>query len=102
MLQPNFSPFPIITTNRLLLREITEKDANEIFFLRSDTNILTYLDKEPEKSVDETIAFIDRIKKGQLNNDSILWGITHKESDTVIGTICFWRMQKEHYRAEIG
>lgn len=102
MLQPNFSPFPIITTNRLLLREITEKDANEIFFLRSDANILTYLDKEPEKSVDETIAFIDRIKKGQLNNDSILWGITHKEGDTVIGTICFWRMQKEHYRAEIG
>ena len=31
-----------------------------------------------------------------------MWGITLKESDTVIGTICYWRMQKEHYRAEIG
>lgn len=102
MLQPNFSPFPIITTERLVLREITENDANEIFFLRSDANILTYLDKEPEKSVDETIAFIDRVKKGQLNNDSVLWGITYKENDSVIGTICYWRMQKEHYRAEIG
>lgn len=102
MLQPNFSPFPLITTERLVLREITTNDANEIFFLRSDKGLLTYLDKAPEKSIDETIAFIGIIKKNQKDNDGILWGITLKESNSVIGTICYWRMQKEHYRAEIG
>ena len=102
MLQLNFSPFPTIVTERLLLREVTNKDANEIFFLRSDKEVLKYLDKAPEKSVDETIDFIARIKKDMDNKDGISWGIVLKGSDIVIGTICFWQMQKEHYRAEIG
>ncbi len=102
MLQPNFSPFPTIATERLLLREITTADANEVFFLRSDAGLLTYLDKAPEKSVDETIAFLSIIKKNLEDNDGILWGITLKGSNIVIGTICYWRMQKQHYRAEIG
>lgn len=102
MLQVNFTPFPTIATERLLLRESTTNDANEIFFLRSDKAVLKYLDKIPEKSVDETVEFIGRIKKDIDNNDGITWGIALKDSDIVIGSICFWRMQKEHYRAEIG
>lgn len=102
MLQVNFSPFPTIITERLILREITAGDANEIFFLRSDAGLLKYLDKDPEQSLDETIAFLNRIKNDLDSNNGILWGITLKNSDTVVGTICYWRMQKAHYRAEIG
>jgi [ribosomal protein S5]-alanine N-acetyltransferase len=102
MLTPNFDPFPVIATSRLLLREVTVADAMPLFYLRSDAAVLKYLDKAPEKSVDETIALINQVKKNKEDGDGILWGITLKESDTVIGTICYWRMQKEHYRAEIG
>ena len=102
MLHVSFTPFPILKTDRLILRSIEIKDASEIFFLRSDANVLTYLDKAPEKSVDETIAFIGKVKSDIDNNDGILWGITLKESNAVIGTICFWRLEKAHYRAEIG
>jgi [ribosomal protein S5]-alanine N-acetyltransferase len=102
MLQVNLTPFPTLVTSRLILREITTNDANEIFFLRSDEGLLKYLDKAPERSVDETIAFIGRIKNNLTDNEGILWGITLKDSDVVIGSICFWRMQKENYRAEIG
>lgn len=102
MLQPDFHPFPQLVTDRLILREVATNDANEIFFLRSDDGLLKYLDKAPERSVDETIAFLARIKKDLDSNNGILWGITLKDSDVVIGTICYWRMQKEHYRAEIG
>ena len=32
-----------------------------------------------------------------------MWAITLKENPSkAIGSICFWRMLKEHYRAEIG
>lgn len=102
MLQPNFDPFPKIVTARLLLREVIIADATALFFLRSDAAVLKYLDKDPDKSVEETIGFINRVKKDKENNDGILWGITVKDSDTLVGTICFWRMQKEHFRAEIG
>ncbi len=102
VLELNFTPFPILSTERLLLRAITTDDANEIFFLRSDKEVLKYLDKEPAKSIDEAKEFIERIKKDQANNDGILWGITQKDNHLIIGTIGFWRMQKEHYRSEVG
>lgn len=102
MLQLNFTPFPTIVTERLLLRSITVNDVNEIFFLRSNKELLTYLDKAPEKSVEETLAFIESIQKNIENNDSILWGISLKETGIIVGTICYWRIEKQHYRAEIG
>lgn len=102
MLQLNFQPFPIIRTNRLVLRAITLLDKQEIFLLRSDKTVLQYLDKAPASSVEEAEAFIELIQKDQQNNDGILWGIALRESPVIVGSISFWRLQKEHYRAEIG
>lgn len=102
MLTVNFTPFPTIHTERLVLRDLEATDVNEIFFLRSDMDVLKYLDKEPAKSVDEAKKFIELIKENTTKNNSILWGIALKESPAIIGSICFWRIIKEHYRAEIG
>lgn len=102
MLAMNFDPFPTINTERLVLRELEATDVNEIFFLRSDMDILKYLDKEPAQSVDEAKKFIESIKENTTKNNSILWGIALTESPAIIGSICFWRIIKEHYRAEIG
>ena len=54
MLALNFTPFPELKTERLLLRKLKASDANEMFFLRSDENVLRYLGKEPEKTIAET------------------------------------------------
>jgi [ribosomal protein S5]-alanine N-acetyltransferase len=103
MLQPNFTPFPELSSDRLLLRRLTMEDAPDIFFLRSDATILQYLSKEPAANIKEAEDFITRITNDIDNNDGIMWAITLKENPAkVIGSICFWRMLKEHYRAEIG
>lgn len=102
MLQLNFSPFPVLFTERLQLRAVIAADAKEIFFLRSDKQVLRYLDKQPAKSVEEAVEFIERIQKDLQNGDGILWGIALKDNPAIIGSIGFWRMEKEHYRAEIG
>ncbi len=102
MLQVNFFPFPTIVTERLVLREVTLNDANEILFLRSDPKVLSYLDKVPAKSIDEVVDWINLVKKNKEENDGILWGIALKDDEKIIGTICYWRMEKTHYRAEIG
>jgi [ribosomal protein S5]-alanine N-acetyltransferase len=103
MLKPNFNPFPELSTERLLLRRITMEDAPEIFFLRSDQTILQFLSKEPAANIKEAEDFITRINNDIDNNDAIMWAIVLKEYPSkAIGSICFWRMLKEHYRAEIG
>ena len=102
MLTLNFDPFPLITTERLILREVDKNDANEIFFLRSDEEVLKYLDKAPAKSIEEALLFIDNITYSQKNTECITWAIVLKGSSNLIGTICLWNIQKQNYRTEIG
>ena len=103
MLEPNFTPFPELSTPRLSLRRLRPEDAPEIFFLRSDQTVMQYLSKEPIATMKEAGDFIERINQDIDKNEAILWGIVLKENpDKVIGNIGFWRMVKEHYRAELG
>ena len=103
MLEINFNPFPLLETERILLRQMTKDDAEEIFFLRSDETVLKYLNKEPAKNKAEVEEFINRINQSVVSNEAIMWGIALKENPSVcIGYICYWNIRKEHYRAEIG
>jgi ribosomal-protein-alanine N-acetyltransferase len=103
MLALNFTPFPELKTGRLLLRKLQGSDANEMFFLRSNENVLRYIGREPTKTIAEAEEFINKINKAVDENESILWGIAFlNEPSTIIGTICIWNFQKEHYRGEIG
>jgi ribosomal-protein-alanine N-acetyltransferase len=39
----------------------------------------------------------------QENNEILFWVLALQEAPgTMIGNICLWRFQKEHYRAEVG
>lgn len=102
MIQLLLQPFPILTTQRLQLRQVEETDAPEIFFLRSDSRILTYLDKAPARSDEEALQFIKMIRGLEAANESVTWGIALQGDARLIGTIGYWRLEKAHYRAEIG
>jgi ribosomal-protein-alanine N-acetyltransferase len=51
MLVLNFTPFPELKTQRLLLRKLEKTDANEMFFLRSNENVLRYLEKNQRRQL---------------------------------------------------
>ena len=102
MLTLDFSPFPVKHTERLILREIGYLDATEVYTLRSDPRVMTYLDRNPDASVEVTYQFIARLKDGQQKHDGIVWGISLKNDPKLIGTAGYWRIIREHDRAEIG
>ena len=103
MLCPNFSPFPEIQTERLLLRRMTTNDAEEILYLRSNDDVMKYIDRERTKSIEDAKSFLDKIDASLNSNNGIMWGITLKEKPgKLIGNIGYWRLIKEHYRAEVG
>ena len=103
MLAQNFTPFPELKTKRLLLRRLERSDAREMFFLRSNEDVLRHLGEEPAKTIAEAEEFIGRINKDIDESKSILWGIALINNPSVIiGTICLWNFIKEHYRSEIG
>ncbi|MEO8712220.1 MAG: GNAT family protein [Parafilimonas sp.] len=102
MLTLNFIPFPQLTTNRLLLREISKDDAADLFLLRSNKNLMQYIDRPIAKTETDALDLIKIIITALKNTDGITWAVTQKDNPKLIGTIGFWRIQKEHYRAEIG
>ena len=102
MLSLNFSPFPILKTSRLILRQLTIEDENEIFFLRSDEDVNKYVDRPKPTSLADVHNHINKLNTGIDNNESILWGITLLNNDVIIGTICLWNISKENDIAEVG
>lgn len=102
MLSVNFHPFPVLQTERCLLRQLKAEDAEEILVLRSDETIIKYLDREPATSIDEAKDFITKTDESLFANTGISWAVCFHNNSKLIGTVGLWRLIKEHYRAEIG
>ena len=98
----NFIPFPNLFTRRLILRQLSAADENEIFFLRSDENINEFTGIPIAASIDDAGKFIRKINDGIGNNEWIYWGISLKDDQKLIGTICLWNIDTATNLAEIG
>ncbi|MEO8588406.1 MAG: GNAT family N-acetyltransferase, partial [Flavobacteriales bacterium] len=102
MLVLDNSTFTTLTTNRLVLRALTPDDVEAVFALRSDPVAMRYVPRPLATSLEEAATHIATILEAQRANTSLQWAITIKGDPTMVGIMGFWRMQKEHYRAEIG
>lgn len=102
MLNPNFYPFPELETERLLLRQVQDQDADDLFILRSDQTLMRFIDRPLASSIADAQQLVQKIHDSLIQNDGITWTITLKPDPGLIGTIGFWRIEKENYRAEVG
>jgi ribosomal-protein-alanine N-acetyltransferase len=102
MLTINFTPFPNLQTERLLLRRVNENDANEIFALRSNPETMKYIPRPLVKSIDDALEHIAMIDAKIESNEGINWAITYKDNPKLIGIIGHYRIKPEHFRAEVG
>ncbi len=98
----NFKPFPVLKTERLVLRQLAGSDDNDIFALRSNDHVNKYLGRKPAKSLDDAKSFIKTINENIQRNDSIYWAITLKGTDKLIGTICLFDFSDDNLKAAIG
>lgn len=102
MVNRKFTPFPILTTERLTLRQLSTDDQQNIFALRSDEEINKYLDREPSKIIEDAINFINKVNDNIQKNNSIYWAITLRKTKTFVGTICLFDFSNEKNSCEIG
>ena len=103
MLEINFSPFPILKTQRLLLRQVNTNDAETILSLRSNDEVMKYIPRPYLKTKEEVLELIALFDDKIENGIGINWGICFLgDPEKLIGIIGHYRLKPEHYRAEVG
>ncbi|RZK55776.1 MAG: N-acetyltransferase [Pedobacter sp.] len=102
MLNRSFNPFPILKTERLILRQLEISDEQEIFVLRSDSEINKYLDRPVSSSVKDARNFINKINEFISTNVALYWAINSIANNGLIGTICLYGFSDENASCEIG
>ena len=102
MLTINFSPFPNLETERLLLRRVENNDVKEIFVLRSNPETMKYIPRPLVKTDEDALEHIAMIDTKIETNEGINWAITMKDNPKLIGVIGHYKIKPANYRAEIG
>lgn len=102
MLEVDFSEFPELETERLELRRTRINDVNELFALRSDPAVMRYIPRPLAAKPEEAAEHIRMMDEKIGCNELINWAITLKGDSRMIGTIGYYHIKPQHYRAEIG
>lgn len=98
MLNVTLTTFPILTTERLTLRHLATYDEQEIFTLRSDSEINKYLNRPISTTIDDARNFIKKVTE----SNALYWAITLSDKNILVGTICLFNFSEENNKCEIG
>lgn len=97
----DFSHFPLLTTERLLLRELRLSDAADLLLFRGDPYVQRF-NGPVYQSVEEAEASIQEAQREYEQREDIGWAVTLKEVDRAIGHFGFHSWDHYHRRAEVG
>jgi ribosomal-protein-alanine N-acetyltransferase len=96
----HFETFPLLETERLILRELRPEDAEAVFRILSDAEVVRYYDPLMTH-LEQAQRSIERHRARFENNEGIRWGITIKGEDTIVGNCGFFR-DKDNFSAALS
>jgi len=102
MLNINFNPFPVLETERLVLRNVEHRDVQEVFEIRSNADTMQYIPRPLAKTLDDAMGVINMMRGFTERNERINWAITEKGSDKLMGIIGYVNLKSDSHRGEIG
>lgn len=89
-------------TNRLLLRPLRESDADALFRIHSDPQVMRYMSTPPWPSIDKAHELIARNKEAMAVGKFIHLGLERKKGKDLIGLCQLFKLSEQCRRAEIG
>ncbi len=97
-----FDEFPELQSDRLVYREFKLSDARDLFFIRSNNEVMNYMDTAKHQTVRDSENMIGFIHESFKEKKGINWVIVDRETNEFVGYFGFWRLMPESCRAEIG
>ena len=97
----DFSTFPVLTTERLILRDFRLSDAQDVLVFRGDPYVQRF-NGPVCKTIEEAKSEIEEAHAEYKQQTGINWAVTTKENDKVLGAFAFHYWNKYHRRTEAG
>lgn len=98
----NFTPFPVLETERLTLRQLNADDDKALFDYQSNKDNFVHVEMPVYKDIEEAKAYIEKMNGGVAENKWIVWGICSKETAELVGTISIWNLDSKENKGELG
>ena len=97
-----FTYMPILETDRLILRKLTMRDAQDIYNYSRDPVVAKHVLWDAHTSIYDTRGYLRFMLRKYRMGEPASWGIEWKATRQVIGTIGFMWIQHENASAEVG
>ena len=94
--------FPVLETDRLVLRKPREEDAALFFQVAQDEAVMRYYGVEPFTTRQQALDVIAWQRCSFADGTGIRWVITERDRDLYIGDLGYHKRERPHRRAEIG
>lgn len=98
----DFSQFPTLHSERLILRQMDANDAEAIVDLFSHPDVLRYLNQEPTDSLDKARGLIDWFNSMYRDHEAVTWAVTLQDDDRLIGTAGTYAWDRDDRHVDIG
>ena len=98
----SFTDFPELSTERLILRQLSFDDKKAIFRLRSNIEVNEFIQRETPKNLNQAEGFIQTCLDEFENENRVFWAMVQEDTNQLIGTIVYHRVDLENNYAEIG
>ena len=97
-----FAEQPILTTERLTLRPLQCADAEDVFEIFSDPEVMRYWSSSPMQGVQDAVASINRDRDFASEGSSYRWGVVRNEDGKTLGTVTVHQISEGNRRCELG
>ncbi|NUZ09881.1 GNAT family N-acetyltransferase [Pseudoalteromonas sp. McH1-7] len=91
-----------LDTERFTLRPLTSQDAEALFAIFSDTDVMRYWNTPPWDSLHDATQFIKQSHEDLTTQKALTLAIVSKGDKALIGKCLLFSWDKESRRAEIG
>ncbi|HYJ89145.1 MAG TPA: GNAT family N-acetyltransferase [Pyrinomonadaceae bacterium] len=98
----NWDSLPIIDTNRLRLRCVTENDVDALYRIFSHPEVMRYWGAPALKDRDAAVQLVNEIQDGFRRQSAMKWGIARRTDDQIIGTTTLFNLNFDNCRCELG
>lgn len=94
--------FPVIKTQRLILRPLSNDDSESLLKIFSDPEVMKYWNTPPWTKIEDALAFINSSQESMQSEESLVLGVHLKQTGELLGKCLLFNYARESRRAEIG